>query len=56
MGRQAVTRDCDVTWEGAAAGYSACPAHVAREFLNNYRESYGAYNLVTNNCHHFSNR
>ena len=56
LGRQAVTRDCPVTWEAATAGYSSCPAHLARDFINNYRDNFGAYNLVTNNCHHFSNR
>jgi hypothetical protein len=48
--------DCPVTWESQPAGQSACPADRLVAWTAGYRRRYGAYNLLSNNCHQFANR
>lgn len=56
LGYGASVRDCSVTWERSPAGESHCPVSKVTNFTLGYRNRFGPYNLLTNNCHHFANR
>ncbi|KAK2188244.1 hypothetical protein NP493_138g00015 [Ridgeia piscesae] len=47
---------CPITWRQRPAGTSRCSTDHAVRFARQYAVTYGDYNLIFNNCHHFVNR
>ncbi|XP_078311626.1 uncharacterized protein LOC111134274 [Crassostrea virginica] len=47
---------CSSSREGSPAGYSRLSLDCIKGCARNYRCRYGKYNLLWNNCHHFTNR
>jgi hypothetical protein len=56
VGPHAAVTDCPTTWEVLPAGHSTCSVEQLRLFATSYKRTYGGYNLLANNCHHFANR
>jgi len=48
--------DCQTTWEEEPAGTSYCESQNLVTFTESYSMTYGNYELLTNNCHHYANR
>jgi len=48
--------DCQTTWEEEPAGTSLCESQNLVTYTESYRTTYGNYDLLTNNCHHYANR
>lgn len=55
-GPTASVTDCPVTWEPSPAGRGRCHVDVLVNYTRLYRNRFGPYHLLTNNCHHFANR
>jgi len=48
--------ECQVNWEAEPAGSSSCHSQDLVAFTESYSMTYGNYNFITNNCHHYANR
>ncbi|CAC5375390.1 unnamed protein product [Mytilus coruscus] len=47
---------CSSRRESRPAGYSSLSIDCLKRCTNKYRQRYGSYRLLSNNCHHFANR
>ncbi|XP_063409616.1 uncharacterized protein LOC134692912 [Mytilus trossulus] len=47
---------CSSRRESRPAGYSSLSIDCMKRCTNKYRQRYGSYRLLSNNCHHFANR
>lgn len=47
---------CSSSRESRPAGYSSLSIDCMKRCTNKYRQRYGGYRLLSNNCHHFANR
>ncbi|VDI56721.1 Hypothetical predicted protein [Mytilus galloprovincialis] len=47
---------CSSKREGFPAGYSSLSIDCLKRCTNKYRDHYGKYRVLTNNCHDFANR
>lgn len=47
---------CSHQMESVPAGYSKLSVDCIQKCTNRYRQKYGGYSLLSNNCHKFANR
>lgn len=47
---------CSSSRESRPAGYSSLSIDCMKRCTTKYRQRYGGYRLLSNNCHHFANR
>lgn len=48
--------DCKITWTWTSKEESRCPLSDAKTWAHSYKNKYGKYHLLKNNCHYFVNR